>query len=118
DLQMLHSDSTKYFHTNKRFTELDYHQGNFKEQRIAIFHSQNIKQNWNAGFDFERQSVKDYMKFSNTFRSKFELYTWYFTPNKRYNLFANAMWNSVKNGVNGGTTNDSLFDNGNITNLG
>src|SRR5207244_4129080 len=77
DLQMLHSDSTKYYHTNKRFTELDYHQGNFKEQRIAILHSQNIKNNWNAGFDFDRQGVKDFMNYSDTFRSRFELYTWY-----------------------------------------
>lgn len=118
DLQMLSTDSIKSFRTNKRFTELRYHSGNFKEQEIAVVHSQNINRNWNAGINFDRQGVNDFMNFSKTFRSRFAIYTWFCTPDKKYNLFANAIWNSIKNGVNGGLASDSLFDNTNVTNLG
>ena len=118
DLQMMISDSLKSFNTNKRFTELRYSNGGFKEQQIAVVHSQNINKNWNAGINFDRQGVKDFMNYSNTFRSRFAIYTWYRTPDKKYNLFAHAIWNSIKNGVNGGLASDSLFDNTVVTNLG
>ncbi len=118
DLHMLSTDSLKFFRTNKRFSELQYHTGNFKEQRIAFIHSQNITKTWNAGFHFDRQGVKDYMKFSNTFRSRLALFTWYASPNSRYNIFASAIWNTIKNGVNGGLTSDSIFDNTIVTNVG
>jgi hypothetical protein len=118
DLQLLESDDIRYFRTNKRFSEIHYHSGNFKEQRIAILHSQNITSNWSAGIYFDRQGVKEYMNFSNTFRSRFALYSWYHTQNKKYNLFVHAIWNTIKNGVNGGLSNDSLFDNTSVTNLG
>ena len=118
DLQMFQSDSIKSFRTNKRFTELQYHTGNFKEQRISVFHTQNISQNWNAGINFDRQGVKDFMNYSNTFRSRFSIYTHYNAPGKKYNLFAHAIWNSIKNGVNGGLASDSLFDNTTVTNVG
>ena len=58
------------------------------------------------------------MSFSNTFRSRFSFFTWYATPNNKYNLYAHATWNTVKNGVNGGLISDSLFDNTTVTNLG
>ncbi len=118
DLQMLHSDSIRSYRTNKRFTEIDYHNSAFKEQKIAITHTQNITKNWNAGFYFNRQGVGDFMNYSDTYRSRFALFTWYSSPNKKYNLFANAIWNTVKNGVNGGLKSDSLFDNTVVSNLG
>ena len=95
DLLMLGSDSIMYFHSNKRFTELRYHSGSFKEQRIEILHMQNINKNWNAGLKFDRQGVKDYMNYSNTFRSRFALFTWYSSPEKKYNLFAHAIWTTM-----------------------
>jgi hypothetical protein len=118
DLHMLTVDSIRFFRTNKRFSEIQYHNGNFKEQRIAFIHTQNITKNWNAGFQFDRQGVKDFMNYSNTFRSRFALYTWYASPDRKYNLFAAAIWNNIKNGVNGGLSSDSLFDNTNVSNLG
>lgn len=118
DLQMLQSDSIKSFHTNKRYTELRYHSGNFKEQRIAVVHTQNINLYWNAGINFDRQGVNDFMNFSNTFRSRFAIHTNYNSPDKKYNIFAHAIWNSIKNEVNGGLSSDSLFDNTRLTNLG
>jgi hypothetical protein len=118
DLQMLHSDSIRSFRTNKRFTEIDYHNATFKEQRIGVTHTQNITRNLNAGLYFDRQGVKDFMNYSDTYRSRFAMFTWYNSPNRKYNIFARAFWNTIKNGVNGGLTSDSLFDNTVVTNVG
>ncbi len=118
DPYLILTDSIKYYRTNKRFSEVDYHTGAFKEQSISIFHTQNITRDWNAGFLFDRQSVHDFMNFSNTFRSRFNFFTWYKTPSDKYTFFAHAIWNSIKNDVNGGLTSDSLFDNTNVSNLG
>ena len=118
DLHLLRSDEIPCYTTNKRYTRLKYHTGAFKEQYIQVLHTQNISRQWNAGFIFDRHGVKEYMNFSNTFRSRFGLFTCYQTPDQRYAVFAHALWNTIRNGVNGGLTSDSLFENTNVTNLG
>ncbi len=118
DLQLFHSDSMLSYKTNKRFTELSYNSSAFKEQRIAVLHTQNITKGWNAGMIFDRQGVKDFMNFSDTYRSRFALFSSYNTGNKKYYLFAHAFWNRIRNDVNGGLLSDSLFDNTTVSNLG
>lgn len=118
DLNMLSPDSIGFFRTNKRYSEINYHSGNFKEQQISILHSQNITRLWNAGLFFDRQGVKDFMNFSDTFRSRFAFFSWYKPASHKYAFFASAIWNTLKNGVNGGLESDSLFDNTPVTNLG
>jgi len=112
------SDSIKYFRSNKRFSQIDYHNASFKEQKIRVLHSQNILKNWSAGLDFHRLGVKDFTRNSDTYQNQLALFTWYESPNTRYNIFLSALWNTFKNQVNGGLSSDSLFDTGNITNLG
>ena len=118
DGQLLISDSLRYFNSNKRYTEVNYHNSSFKEQQISVIHSQNITKNWNAGLIFARRGVLDYMSFSSTYRSRFALFTNFNSANNKYKLFAHAIWNTIENGVNGGLENDSLFDFTNVSNLG
>jgi hypothetical protein len=118
DLYLLKPEETPSYKTNKRYTEIGYHTGAFKENGITLVHSQNITRTWNAGFFFERMSVKDFMQFSNTFRSRFNIYTSYHSKDGRYSIYAGGIWNAIKNEVNGGLTSDSLFENTNVNNLG
>lgn len=111
-------DSLRFYRSNKRFSQVDYHNSTFKEQEIRVIHSQNILKNWSAGIDFHRLGVKDFTRNSDTYQNQLALYSWYESPNKRYNLFLSSIWNAFKNQVNGGLKSDSLFDLGNITNLG
>ena len=111
-------DSLRFYRSNKRFSQLDYHNSTFKEQEIRVIHSQNILKNWSAGIDFHRLGVKDFTRNGDTYQNQLALYTWYESPNKRYNLFLSAIWNTFKNQINGGLRSDSIFDLGNITNLG
>jgi hypothetical protein len=111
-------DSLRYFRSNKRVSQIDYHNGSFKEQEIRVLHSQNILKNWSAGIDFHRFGVRDFTRNSDTYHNQVALFSWYESPNKRYNMFISAIWNTFKNQVNGGLKNDSLYESGAITNLG
>lgn len=117
DLYLFDHDRIKYYKTNKRYSDLSYHNATFREQHIGILHTQNILKNWNAGFDFNRITVKDFLPNSDVFHSRFLVFTSYQSPNKRYAFFANGFTNVIKNQVNGGISNDSLFDNSALTNV-
>lgn len=117
DLYTTKSNEVRYFQTNKRYSEVDWHTGAFKEQAIRFLHSQNILKGWNAGIDFKRLGVKDFTSFSRTFQSDFLLFTSYRSTNGKYALFANVGWLYMNNLANGGLPDDSLFLNGNVSNL-
>ena len=118
DIELFSSENIASYRINKRFTELKYHSSAFKEQSISVFHSQNILKNWNASFHFDRLGVKDFMNFSDTYRSRFVVQTSYNSPNNKYFLFSHIFWNRIRNDVNGGLASDSLFDNTSVSNLG
>ncbi len=118
DFYVVPTDSVPYYHTNKRYSEANWMQGGFKEQSIRFLHSQNITKTWNAGFDFSRFGLKDFMANSQIFHSKFMFFTSYQSANRRYSFFANASWTTIRNQVNGGLVSDSLFVNTTVDNLG
>ncbi|MFM2208265.1 MAG: hypothetical protein RL213_2240 [Bacteroidota bacterium] len=111
DRYLLKSDSIRYWRTNKRFTELNYSMGAFRQQYIKVLHSQNILNNWNSGFYFHRGNVLDFLPNSNTYNGHFVFFSDFGTRRDRYHVFANALWNTVRNECNGGITDDSLFTN-------
>jgi hypothetical protein len=64
--------------------------------------------------DFSRSGAWGFLLHSRTFQSSLDLYSWYHTRNNRYQLLTHAIWESVKNEVNGGVKSDSLYDNLNL----
>lgn len=118
DLYSISADSVRYYNANKKYTDINYHTGTFNEQAISIVHSQNVFKFWNLGLSFRRASVKDYMKFSDTYNGDFLLFTSLRSNNGKYNLFAHAYWGSIENEMNGGLANDSVFLYQDIDNVG
>ncbi len=114
----LKPEGLKFFRSNKRFSEITYHNSSFKEQEIEVVHSQNIKKYWSAGLDFNRLGVRDYTRNSDTYHNRLALYTLYESPSKRYEFFASVIWNTIKNQLNGGLENDTAYMLGNVDNLG
>lgn len=109
NLYLTENDSIRYYRVNKKFTQIDYHSGTFKELAIQILHSQNITQGWNAGLLFDRFGVKDYILNSDTYKSQFVLFTSYHSKSGLYSMFANAKWQTIEDQMNGGIQNDSAF---------
>ncbi|REJ82316.1 MAG: hypothetical protein DWQ44_07895 [Bacteroidetes bacterium] len=117
DIYLWNPDSLVFFRGNKRFSQIDYHLGSFREQELKFRHMQNILSNWSAGIDFHRLGIRDYTVNSDVFHNQFAGYTWYESPNKKYNLTASAIWNAVKNEVNGGLRSDSIYESADLSNL-
>lgn len=117
DHYMLQSSKIDYYRTNKRYTAVDFQSGEFREQGIGVLHTQNILKNWNAGIDFRRYNVQDYLPRSDTYYNKFVFFTDYASTNGRYRLFAHSFWNTMRNQVNGGLVNDSDYTENSLSSL-
>ena len=57
DIYQLKTDSVRYYSVNKKFTEIKYHSGTFKEQVVDILHTQNVMKIWNIGFSFGKLTM-------------------------------------------------------------
>jgi hypothetical protein len=104
--QMTHDD-VMYYQARSPFSSLYYVSGG--EQILQVTHSQNIKKNWNFGANYNRIGSNGSYQRQRGDHLNAAIFTWYQSPSKRYNLFANAVFNTLKAQENGGLPNDSLF---------
>ena len=109
DHYLMTQDDVKYYRARSPYTDLYYVNGSFQEQIFKVIHSQNIKPNWNFGANYNRVGAEGFYKNQDADHLNAALFTWYESPGKRYNLLANALFNTIKAGENGSTSNDSIF---------
>lgn len=112
DHYLLTQDNIKYFRARSPYTELYYVNGSLQEQVFRVTHTQNINPNWNVGANYNRIGSEGFYANQNADHLNAAIFTWYESPGKRYNLLANAVFNTIKAGENGSTTNDSIFSSG------
>jgi hypothetical protein len=85
-----------------------------EEQVFKAFHTQNIKPNWNVGFSLNFLGSRG--TYSNTrilgqnvSNLTGNVFSWYESKNKRYNLLTTLIFNNIKSPESGSVLNDSLF---------
>jgi len=110
ELYALDHDDIKFYRARTPFTSLYYVSGGDKEQILKITHTQNIKPNWNIGASFNRiGSNGDYThQRGDDLNGVF--FTWYQSPNKRYNLWVDAIFNTMKAEENGSIVKADIFE--------
>ncbi len=111
DVYRLALENTKFYTTTRPFSELGYLMGSKKEQMIDFLHTQNIKPNWNAAFQFRLINSPGSFKNQNTNHSNFRLNTAYQSKNKRYHLFFIWLGNKLQASENGGIADESYLEN-------
>ncbi|NEU09908.1 putative porin [Flavihumibacter sp. R14] len=109
DRYLMTQDDIRYYRARSPYTELYYVNGSFQEQLLRVTHSQNVKPNLNIGANYNRIGSEGYYANQDANHLNAALFTWYESPNKRYNLLANALFNTIKAGENGSILNDSVF---------
>jgi Putative porin len=100
---------TKFYKTNRPFTQMSYQLASGKEQLIKVFHTQNPRPNWNFGFNYRLISAPGFFVTQNTNHKNYSIFSTYQGKRKRYNLNFIVVGNSIKNSENGGIINDTLL---------
>ncbi|WP_462266277.1 putative porin [Mucilaginibacter sp.] len=110
DVYMLNPEDIQYYRARVGYTNLYYVGGALTEQYFKLVHSQNIKPNWNFGFNFNTIGSKGFYARQNVGELSAGLFTWYESKNKRYNLLANLIYNNMRVPENGSPQNPNLFN--------
>lgn len=101
--------NTRFYHTTRPFTSLHYYQGSGKEQVVKAFHTQNIKPNWNAGFNFRMISNPGTFQNQNSKDNNYRFFSSYQGRKKRYSAELIVLGNKLVSAENGGITDPALL---------
>ncbi|MFI5158889.1 MAG: putative porin [Sphingobacteriales bacterium] len=107
DLYVLHPEDINYYNTRVPYTVLSLVTGGTKEQVVKILHTQNIKPNWNMGFNLNFLGSRGFYSTNgvlaqNVSNINAALFSWYQSKSRRYNMLANIMLNNIKAPETGG----------------
>lgn len=102
-------DDIKFYRARSPFTSLSYISAGDNVQLLKIIHSQNIKPNWNFGANFNRIGANGFYNHQRGDDLNGTLFTWYQTKNKRYNIWVDAVFNTLKAQENGSIVKDGII---------
>ena len=108
DPYLLKQEDIRYYRARSPYTQLYYVNGSLKEQVLRVTHSQNIKPNWNFGANYFRIGSQGFYENQESDHLNAAVFTWYESKNKRYNLLANGLFNTLKSGENGSLAVDTV----------
>ena len=109
-------DQAQFYNTTKPYTELGYLLASKAEQIVSVFHTQNIRPNWNFVFEYRLINAPGTLPNCNTSHNTFRFTSWYQSHNKRYQNFFVFTGNSLKSAENGGVQNPHDLDSPNFSN--
>lgn len=105
DLYLFKVDETKFYQTTRPYTELGYFLGGKSEQFIGVQHTQNVRPNWNVGFEYRLINSVGAFANINTNHNNIRVHSWYQSKNKRYQNFFVLVSNKLAASDNGGIQN-------------
>ncbi len=115
DLYAMKHDDVVFYRARSPFTSLYYVAGGDKEQVLKITHSQNISKNLNVGANFNRIGANGDYTHQRGDDLNGVLFAWYQSPSKRYNLWFDAIFNTMKAQENGSILKENIFDDNSAT---
>ncbi|MEH3111756.1 putative porin [Pedobacter terrae] len=110
DYYALTPDDIIYYQARTPYTSLYFVSAGQKEQLFRATHTQNIKKNWNVGVNFNRGDSKGFYSRQRGDNLNVAIFSWYQSPNKRYNMWASAIFNTMRAYENGSTVATGLFE--------
>jgi len=117
DWYALGNNDIKYYQARTPFSNL-YFAGQYSgegEQIFKVMHTQNIKKNLNVGASYNRIGANGFYPRQRGDVLNGTFFSWYTSPNKRYALYANAIFNTLKAFENGSIVNDDIFGNNQLS---
>jgi hypothetical protein len=99
----------KLYNTTNAYSELGYLLGSRLEQMIHLLHTQNIRPNWNASFQYRLINSPGFFRNQSTNHNNYRFGSWYQSTNKRYQNFVVVVGNKLQSGENGGIRTDGNY---------
>ncbi|WP_421942504.1 putative porin [Pedobacter sp.] len=112
DYYALSPEDIIYYQARAPYTSLYLVSAGQKEQYFKATHSQNIKKNWNMGLNFNRMDSRGFYSRQRGDNLNIAIFSWYQSPNKRYNMWASAIFNTLRAYENGSIQADTIFNDG------
>lgn len=109
DYYTLNHNDVKFYRARSPFTSLYYVNGSENEQVLKLTHAQNIKKNWNFGANFNRIGANGFYTHQRGDDLNAAIFTWFQSTNKRYNLWFDGVFNTLKAQENGSIVNQDIF---------
>jgi hypothetical protein len=113
DLYRYTLEESKFYKTNRPFSQLSYQLASGKEQMIKVLHTQNPRPNLAFGFDYRLISGPGFFTNQNTNHKNYRLFSNYLGKRKRYGASIILVGNTIKASENGGIRFDSTLANPN-----
>ncbi|MBC7874111.1 MAG: hypothetical protein H7Y01_08955 [Ferruginibacter sp.] len=107
-------EKTRFFNTTRPYSELNYQLGSRVEQIIELMHTQNLKPNWNALFQYRLINSPGFFKNQKTNHNNYLLSSWFQSVNKRYNNYFVLLGNKMQAAENGGIVDTPDYLNNSI----
>jgi hypothetical protein len=107
-------EESKFYKTNRPFSQLSYQLASGKEQMIKVLHTQSPRPNWSFGFDYRLISSPGFFTNQNANHKSYRLFSNYQGKRKRYAAFFILLGNTIKNSENGGIRYDSSLSDPNL----
>jgi hypothetical protein len=109
DIYKWTTDRTRFFNTTRPYSELNYLLGTRAEQLIEVLHTQNIKPNWNASFNYRMINSPGFFKNQKTNHNNYQFTSWYQGKKKRYNNYFIILANKLQSSESGGIRNGENY---------
>jgi hypothetical protein len=109
-------DETRFFHTTKPYTELGFFLATRGSQYIDVFHTRNVKPNWNISFQYQLINSPGTFQNQNTNHNLYRFNSWYQSRNKRYQNFFVLVSSVLGSSENGGLQNPTDLDSAQYSN--
>lgn len=109
DIYKWQPEDVRFFNTTKPYTLLAYLSGSRSEQIIEVQHTQNIKPNWNALFQYRMINAPGFFKNQKANHNNYLFTSWYESKNKRYNNYFIGLGNKQQSFESGGILDDKDY---------
>ena len=109
DIYRWKKETTRFFHTTRPYSEINYQLGARSEQIIELLHTQNVKSNWNISFNYRLINSPGFFKNLKTNHNNYIVTSWYQSLNKRYNNYFMLVSNKLQSAESGGIRNDQDY---------
>ncbi|MDZ4796090.1 MAG: putative porin [Bacteroidota bacterium] len=102
DIYKYKLESIRFFNTTRPYSEISYQLGSRVEQLIELTHTQNLKPNWNASFQYRLINSPGFFKNQKTNHNNYLLTSRFQSVNKRYTNYFALVGNKLQAAENGG----------------